>query len=422
MAKYTSIGGQALIEGIMMKSPEKTALAVRMPDKSIDITYLNGKGIRERYKILRVPVIRGVAGFVESMIQGYKAMMMSADKSGFTDLEEEDSRKAKSESVKETAENSDEQENGAVQQAETEQQAGAETEKEVCDKQELNPSDVQEVSTEQEAEPDSVNENLDKQELNPSGVQQNSFEQKAPFAGDQKTGDQKNGEKKNNALMSVIMVIATVLGVALAVILFMLLPRLAVSGLRLVTGTDFSPVVRSSIEQLLKLAIFVAYVWAVSFMKDIKRVFMYHGAEHKTIFCYEKGLPLTVENVRVQRRFHPRCGTSFMILMILISIVFSTLVQIIFPAVYNAAWLWVVIKILLIPLVCGAGFEVLKICGKYDNLATRIISAPGLWLQRITTKEPDDGMIEVAIAALKACEPKVPDVDRSVDRAENQPG
>ena len=391
MAKYTSIGGQALIEGIMMKSPEKTALAVRMPDKSIDITYLNGKGVRERYKILRVPIIRGVAGFVESMIQGYKAMMMSADKSGFTDLEEEDGKKGKSETVKQTAEISDKQETGntAVQQAETEQKAG---------------------------------ENCDKQESNPSGAHEASSQQKAPFAGDQKNGDQKNGEKKNNALMSVIMVIATVLGVALAVILFMLLPRLAVSGLRLVTGTDFSPVVRSSIEQLLKLAIFVAYVWAVSFMKDIKRVFMYHGAEHKTIFCYEKGLPLTVENVRVQRRFHPRCGTSFMILMILISIVFSTLVQIIFPAVYNAAWLWVVIKILLIPVVCGAGFEVLKICGKYDNLATRIISAPGLWLQRITTKEPDDGMIEVAIAALKACEPKVPDVDRSVDRAENQPG
>lgn len=416
MAKYTSIGGQALIEGIMMKSPEKTALAVRMPDKSIDITYLNGKGIRERYKILRVPIIRGVAGFVESMIQGYKAMMLSADKSGFTDLEEEDGRKAKAETVKETDEIADEQENGAVQQAETEQKAGTETERENPDKQKLNPLDAQEVSTEQEAEPDSVNENLDKQELNASSVQKNSCEQKTTIAGDQKTG-----EKKNNALMSIIMVIATVLGVALAVILFMLLPRLAVSGLRLLTGTDFTPVVRSSIEQLLKLAIFVAYVWAVSYMKDIKRVFMYHGAEHKTIFCYEKGLPLTVDNVRVQRRFHPRCGTSFMILMILISIVFSTLVQIIFPAVYNAAWLWVVIKILLIPLVCGAGFEVLKICGKYDNLATRIISAPGLWLQRITTKEPDDGMIEVAIAALKACEPKVPDVDRSVDRVENQP-
>ena len=109
-----------------------------------------------------------------------------------------------------------------------------------------------------------------------------------------------------------------------------------------------------------------------------------------------------------------------MILMILVSIIFSTVIQIIFPSVYNIYWLWVAIKILLIPLVCGAGFEVLKICGKYDNLATKIISAPGLWLQRITTKEPDDNMIEIAIAALKACEPAVPDVDRSVDRAETQ--
>ena len=323
MAKYTSIGGQALIEGIMMKSPEKTALAVRMPDKSIDITYLNGKSIREKYKILKLPILRGIAGFVESMIQGYKAMMLSADKSGFTDLEEE-----------------------------------------------------------------------------------------------QKKEKTENDKKKENALMSVIMVIATILGVALAVVLFMLLPRLAVQGLSTLFKSEFSPVVRSSIEQLLKLTIFVIYVWAVSFMKDIKRVFMYHGAEHKTIFCYEKGLPLTVENVRTQRRFHPRCGTSFMILMILVSIIFSTIVQIIFPSVYNIYWLWVAIKILLIPLVCGAGFEVLKICGKYDNLFTKIISAPGLWLQRITTKEPDDGMIEIAIAALKACEPAVPDVDRSVDRIE----
>lgn len=322
MAKYTSIGGQALIEGIMMKSPEKTALAVRTPDRSIDITYLNGKSIREKHKILKLPILRGIAGFVESMIQGYKAMMLSADKSGFTDLEEEEKEKTES------------------------------------------------------------------------------------------------NKKKENALMSAIMVIATVLGVALAVVLFMLLPRLAVQGLRTLFKAEFSPVVRSSLEQLLKLTIFVAYVWAVSFMKDIKRVFMYHGAEHKTIFCYEKGLPLTVENVRTQRRFHPRCGTSFMILMILVSIIFSTIVQIIFPSVYNIYWLWVAIKILLIPIVCGAGFEVLKICGKYDNLATKIISAPGLWLQRITTKEPEDDMIEIAIAALKACEPAIPDVDRSVDKRE----
>lgn len=316
MGKYTSIGGQALIEGIMMKSPEKTAIGVRASDGTVDITYMSGESIRQKHKILRVPVIRGVVGFAESMVQGYKAMMLSAEKSGFADLEEENEKKS---------------------------------------------------------------------------------------------------EKSNTVLLNTVMVIGTVLGVALAVVLFMLLPRLFVSGLELVFGGSFPKLVRSGIEQLLKLSIFVAYVFAVSFMKDIKRVFMYHGAEHKTIFCYEKGLELTVENVRRQKRFHPRCGTSFMILMILISIVFSTVIQIIFPSVYGIYWLWVIIKILLIPLTCGVGFEVLKLCGKYDNTFTRIISAPGLWLQRITTKEPDDGMIEVAIAALKACEPSVPDVDRSVD-------
>ena len=319
MGKYTSIGGQALIEGIMMKSPEKTALAVRTTEGEIDITYLEYKSLREKYKICKLPVIRGVISFVESMIQGYKAMMLSAEKSGFTDLEEE---------------------------------------------------------TEKKTDTD---------------------------------------EKKNGWLINTVMVIGTILGVALSVILFMLLPRLCVAGLEWAFKTEFSKFARSSIEQLLKLGVFVLYVWGVSFMKDIKRVFMYHGAEHKTIFCYEAGLPLTVENVREQKRFHPRCGTSFMILMILISIILSTIVQMIFPSVYNLAWLWVVIKILLVPLTCGVGFEVLKFCGKYDNIVTRIISAPGLWLQRITTKEPEDSMIEIAINALKACEPETPDVDRTVD-------
>ena len=162
------------------------------------------------------------------------------------------------------------------------------------------------------------------------------------------------------------------------------------------------------------------YVWLVSFMKDIKRVFMYHGAEHKTIFCYEKGLPLTVENVRKQQRFHPRCGTSFMILMILISVIISTIVQMIFPNVYDVAWAWTVAKILMLPIICGVGFEVLKACGKYDNILTRIISAPGMWLQRITTKEPEDCMIEIAIAALKACEPENPDVERPMNIKEDE--
>ncbi len=322
MAKYTAIGGQALIEGIMMKSPEKTAMAVRKPDKTIDISYLEYKSLRERYKIFKLPILRGIVGFVESMIQGYGAMMKSADISGFTDLED--------------------------------------------------------------------------------GEQ-----------GAEKTPEE---EKKTSALINIVMVIGTVLGVALALVLFMWVPRLAVGGLQWLFKTEFTSIARSGIEQLIKLAVFVAYVWGVSFMKDIHRVFAYHGAEHKTIFCYEKGLALTVENVREQSRFHPRCGTSFVILMILISVIVSTVVQMIFPGVYNIMWLWVVAKILMIPIICGIGFEVLRACGKYDNLFTRIISAPGLWMQRITTKEPADDMIEIAIAALRACEPENPDVDRAIDK------
>lgn len=320
--KYTSIGGQALLEGILMKSPEKTAIAVRKKDNGIDISFLEEHSLRSRYKLLALPVIRGVVAFAESLMSGYKALMISAEKSGLTDLEDET-------------------------------------------------------------------------ETTPE-------------------------KKKNSATVNAVMMIGTVLGVILAVALFMALPRFAVGGLQKLFATEFSKLLRSSLEQLLKLAVFVLYVWLVSFMSDIKRTFMYHGAEHKTIFCYEKGLPLTVENVRKQRRFHPRCGTSFMILMILISIIISTVVQMIFPSVYNLASLWVVIKILLIPVVCGVGFEILKLCGKYDNPLTRIISAPGLWLQRITTKEPDDGMIEIAIAALKACEPAVPDVERPAEE-ENPP-
>ena len=311
--KYTSIGGQALIEGIMMKGPVGTAMAVRTKDGEIDLSMLEEVNHRKKYKILALPLIRGVVGFGESLVNGYKALMLSAEKSGFTDLEEEEST----------------------------------------------PKD----------------------------------------------------EKKQSAILNIAMVIGTVLGVILAIVLFTALPRFVVGGLQAIFKTEFSSLTHSFIEQFLKLAVFVLYVWLVSFMKDIRRTFMYHGAEHKTIFCFEKGLPLTVENVRKQKRFHPRCGTSFMILMILISVIISTLVQIIFPKVYDLAFWWILIKIALIPLICGIGFEVLKICGKYDNIITKIISAPGLWLQRITTKEPDDGMIEIAIAALQACDTETEEND-----------
>lgn len=323
MAKYTAIGGQALIEGILMRSPEKTALAVRKPDREIEIVPFNAKSLRERYKILGIPIIRGIIGFAESLILGYKAMMLSAEKSGYTDIEDGEAEKS--------------------------------PEKKEAD------------------------------------------------------------DKKKSTLINIVMIIGTVLGVALAVVLFMLIPRLAVKGLEALFDAEFSKVIRSSIEQFIKIAVLVSYMWGVSLMPDIKRVFMYHGAEHKTIFCYEKGLELTVENVRRQKRFHPRCGTSFLILMVLVSLIVSVIVQIIFPGVYSVVWLWVVAKILMVPIICGLGFEILRVCGKYDNLFTKIVSAPGLWLQRITTKEPADEMIEIAIAALRAAEPEKPDVDRSVD-------
>lgn len=306
MSKYTTIGGQALIEGIMMKNPQKkTALAVRKPDKTIDISFINESSIKDKHKILRLPVIRGVVTYIETMIQGYKAMMKSADISGFTEIEDE---------------------------------------------------------------------------------------------------KEKTSPEKQSALTAVIMTVGSVLGVALAVVLFLGIPRYAVAGLEYIVGSPFSKVVRASIEQFIKLAVLVVYMWAISFMKDIHRVFAYHGAEHKTIFCYEANLPLTVENVKKQKRFHPRCGTSFLILMILVSLIVSTVVQMIFPSVYDLAWAWIIAKILMLPIICGLGYELLKVCGKYDNILTRIISAPGMWLQRITTKEPEDDMIEVAIAALKACD------------------
>ena len=311
MAKYTSIGGQALIEGIMMKSPEKTALAVRMPDKSIDITYLNGKSVREKYKILKLPILRGIAGFIESMLQGYKAMMLSADKSGFTDLDEEEKEKTESE------------------------------------------------------------------------------------------------KKKEGALMSVIMVIASVLGVALAVVLFMLLPTFLAG---LVDPYIHSAALHNLIEGVVKVAVFLGYLILCSKQKDVKRVFAYHGAEHKTIFCYEAGLELTVENARKQPRHHPRCGTSFLFVVIIVSILFSSVV---FSFVeWKILWVRVAVHILLLVPVVGITYEFNRYVGGHNNAVTRFLSKPGLWMQNFTTFEPDDAMLEVAIEALKLVLPDEKGADK----------
>lgn len=316
--KYTSIGGQALIEGIMMKGPEKTAMAVRRPDGEIEIRYLGFTPLSKKHKILGLPIIRGVVNYVQAMVEGYKSLMLSAEISGFADDED---------------------------------------------------------------------------------------------------------EKPTSTTMTVIMTIASVLAVVLSVFLFMYLPALIFDGINYLAAHKITHLA-SLFEGLLRLVILVCYMLAVSKMPDIKRVFMYHGAEHKTIFCFEAKEELTVENAKKQRRLHPRCGTSFLILMILVSILVSSALSLIFPTLRSIRILWVLIKILLIPLICGLGYELIKICGKYDNVITRIISAPGMWLQKITTQEPDDSMLEIAIAALKAVLPEgeVIPVSECECEAENNEG
>lgn len=302
----TSVGGQALIEGIMMKGPKGAAMSVRLPNGEIETEYKETKPWREKNKFFSLPLVRGIVGFVESLVTGYQYLMESAEKStqGLEENEEELSK---------------------------------------VDRW--------------------INDHF--------------------------------GEKMMNAIGA----ISAVLGVALAFFLFMWLPTFLVDLITQNTLLKF----HALFEGILRVIIFVIYLLLVSQMKDIKRVFMYHGAEHKSIFCYEHGLELTVENVRKQRRFHPRCGTSFMFVMILLSILLSSILVLIFPhlAEINRI-LWILIKLLILPLVMGIGYEFIRYAGKHENLLVKVLSAPGLWMQRITTKEPTDDIIEVGIASLKA--------------------
>lgn len=208
-------------------------------------------------------------------------------------------------------------------------------------------------------------------------------------------------EHLSKKVMSVITGVASVLGVLLAFALFFFLPSKITDFFNNLASGALSNF-RALIEGIMRMIIFIAYIALVSLMKDIKRTFMYHGAEHKTIFCYEHGLELTVENVRKQSRFHPRCGTSFMFVMIIISVIISSIISVAFPYLRNNIAVWMIIKLLILPLVMGFGYEFIKYAGRHDNILVKILSAPGLWMQRLTTKEPDDSMIEVGIAAFKA--------------------
>ncbi|HJD23976.1 MAG TPA: DUF1385 domain-containing protein [Firmicutes bacterium] len=384
--KKTSIGGQALIEGIMMRGPEKTAMAVRHVSGEIVTEEWPTSGSK-RAKFWKLPLIRGIYNFVDSMYFGYKCLMRSAELSGLEDEEETAGK-------------------GGAAAAPS---AGVAGEAEAAGAPAAFPADAAQPEGAPAASQPAAGTAVRQEPPAP-----------APAAADTPAGPapseagcaEKKGEKPAGFLsqfgMTLLMVASAVLGVVLAVGLFIYLPSLLFNLLMKIPamGMFNNQIWRAVFEGVLRIALFVGYLAAVSLMKDIRRVFQYHGAEHKCIFCYEKGLPLTVENVRRQIRFHPRCGTSFMILMLIVGIVVSMFIPIEVPILRT------LVKLLTIPVIVGIGYELIKWAGRSDSLAVRIISAPGLWVQRLTTKEPDDSMIEVAITALNRVIPEDPEADR----------
>lgn len=292
---YSGIGGQAVLEGIMMKNQEKYAVAVRKPNGEIAVELENYQGLLHGSKVKEIPFIRGIFNFIDSLVLGMKCLNYSAS---FYEDEEEDSK-------------------------------------------------------------------LDK-------------------AADKMSGG--NGEKLMTTLV-------TIFSIVLAVGIFVVLPYYL--------STLFQGFVRNAslmaiIEGIIRIAIFILYVWGISAMKDIKRLYRYHGAEHKCINCIEKGRPLTVHNVMRSSRLHKRCGTSFIFFVLFVSIVLFFFIRVDNPVQR------VVLRILLMPVVAGISYEIIRLAGRSNNIFVRIISAPGMWIQRMTTKEPDREMVEVAIAAVEA--------------------
>ena len=368
----TSIGGQALMEGIMMRGPKRTAMAVRNTKGEIVLEEWDTEASK-RAKFFKLPFVRGIFNFADSMKTGYKCLMRSAEISGLEELEEEIARE-KAEKKRAKAAKKAEKKGITLDEPPAETDAAPVSE------------------TEPVTEVDSVKED---------SVTEQPTEIKT---------DKPAGKEKKSALVGGVMVLGVVLGVALAILLFFFAPTWISTLILGKNATTEHPVLVAVLSGVIKVVLLVAYMSLVLLMKEIRRTFMYHGAEHKTIFCYEKGEELTVENVRKQRRFHPRCGTSFLILMLLVSIAIMIpigyLLSSVLPAfILSNKLLYTLIRtgcsLILIPLMVGIGYELIKFAGRHDNLLTRIISAPGVWLQHITTQEPDDGMIECAIEAMK---------------------
>ena len=300
------VGGQAVLEGVMMKAGNRMVTTCRKADGGLVVTDELFTSARQKHKVLDLPLIRGVVSFAESMIMSFKTMGASADALG---LEEEEPSK---------------------------------------------------------------------------------FEKWL-------------AEKCGAKITDVVMIVALILGLGLSALLFVFLPIWLTAGINLLLGWAFSismpAVVSATLEGFVKMAIFVGYLAAVSLMPDIKRTFMYHGAEHKSIACFEAGEELTPENARKHTRFHPRCGTSFMFFMILLGIFAGLIIKTLLPGLHTVAY--TLIRLLILPLLMGLGYEFIRYAGKHPSALTRALSAPGLWMQMITTKEPTDDMLEVAITSLK---------------------
>ena len=287
--KRVNIGGQAVLEGIMMKGPDSYALAVRKPDKEIDVQVTPYKSLGEKHKPANIPIVRGVINFIESLYIGMSTLMKSSEY-----FEEEEEEKPK----------------------------------------------------------------------------------KANSAGDKAS-----------------LVFTLIVSLAIAIGVFMLLPAFIA---KLIFSEETSSILVNLTEGIMRLVIFLLYVALISKMEDIKRTFMYHGAEHKTINCLEAGDDLTVENVRKHTRFHKRCGTSFVFIVMIVSIVVFMFVR------TDTMWLRLLSRVLLIPVIAGISYEFIRYAGRHNNACSRVLSQPGLWVQRLTTKEPDDSMIEVAIKSVEA--------------------
>ena len=300
--RYSGIGGQAVMEGVMMKNQEKYAVAVRKPDHEIEVKVSEYTGIIRNKKIRNMPILRGVFSFIESLVLGMQTLTYSAS---FFEEEEEDKKK------------------------------------------------------------------------------------KEPMTEEERRKQEQKEKKQENAMMGGTVVLSIVLAVAV----FMMLPYYI--------STLFQKVITSQwvialSEGVIRLVIFIGYVALISLMKDIRRVYMYHGAEHKCINCIEHGMDLTVENVRKSSRFHKRCGTSFLLIVMLVSILFFMFIRVDSPI------LRVVFRLLLIPVIAGVSYEFIQLAGRSDNAVVNLLSKPGLWLHGLTTKEPDDEMIEVGIASVEA--------------------